>query len=188
MVSLIRQPLTMIAARPRGFSLVEVALAMGIVTLVVVVVVGMLTDVMRTMRDSEDDTKIPDLIQQTGHIIRRELSRHDWFKDPTQNSGAKWKINGSEYQCEYFFSFNRIPQNDNTPEEDRDPVYYRILARLKPPPLNTQHIPTNALKTLILKVDWPYNEQGEQSLNTRTYTLLLRNEGYKAWDNGGSSP
>ncbi|MDR1190696.1 MAG: hypothetical protein LBK60_03395 [Verrucomicrobiales bacterium] len=182
MTSPVRQPLTVTAARPRGFSLVEIVLALGIVTMVLVAVVGMLTNVTRTLRDSEDDSKLPDLVQQTMQLIQQELSRDAWFEDPTKNKSAKWQTSGAKHQCEYFFSVNQIPQDDHTPPEQREPVYYRILAELKDPPAALPHIPNNALKTLILKVDWPYNEQGNSSLNTRVYSLLLRNSGYQLWE------
>ena len=161
---------------------------MGIVTMALVVVVGMLANAMRTLRDSEDDTKIPDLVQQTVQITRRELSRHDWFKDPAQNND-QWEKIGSEYQREYFFSINQILQNDDTFAEGKEEIYYRILAKLKDPPRNLNNIPPQALKTLILQVDWPYNKDTQKSLNTRTYTLLLHNDGYQSWkEDGGGTP
>jgi hypothetical protein len=133
--------------------------------------------VLRVLRDSEDDTALPDLTQQVLQQIRLELARDTNFERP----GAPWEAAGDGYRREYFFSAGQEFLNPATPEAERPPVYYRILAELKAPPPTVAHLPGNAVKTLILKAEWPWNALAGKPRNRRIYPLLLHNRGYRQW-------
>jgi uncharacterized protein (TIGR02598 family) len=160
----------------RGFSLVEIVLALGIVTLVMVVLLGLITNILRTLRDSEDDTKLPDLAQQVLQHVRHELSRDAAFTNP--NNLAGWHDN----QRECFFTADLSPLTVNEAQANPHLVYYRILAELKNPPPAVDGIPPGALKTLLLRMDWPWHSADSVPANTRIYSLLLRNTGYRQWE------
>lgn len=149
--------------RPPGFSLAEVAIALGILAFVLISVLGLTASSLRQIRQSEDESRLADLVQKTLLQVRAELAADADFQAPP----SPWQSD----QRVLHFNSEGVLLEGNAPTN----AYYQVTASLSGPPSSLPHLPANSLKSLRLQIGWPWHGGSSNTDNTRSYSLLLRN-------------
>ena len=91
--------------RPEGFSLVEVVIATGIVSVVIITIIGLLTVGLRNSRESAEDTNLALMTQTISSLVRtRSFS----------NVYSSTDFSESNTDADYFFDANGTLVRDAT--------------------------------------------------------------------------
>lgn len=111
----------------RGFSLIEVVLALGIAAFAIVVIVGLLPVGLKLTRESEDESRAVNILSAI--IADRQatpfsLPSHAYTLPALNSAVAK----------EGFFG---IKDNEETAGSDLDSSRFRVSYRITPPPANS---------------------------------------------------
>jgi uncharacterized protein (TIGR02598 family) len=151
-----------------GLSLVEVALALGIMSFVLVAVFSLTASSLRQLQFSEADSKVALVAQQAIALARFELGRDADFRNP---SGA-WQ-GGSR---ELYFDKEGQLMASNTVE-----AYFLATLNLTALPTGTTNalanVPADSLKSMSIGIVWPAAAGSNATVNSRHFSLLFRNSG-----------
>ncbi|PTX92023.1 hypothetical protein DB346_24015 [Verrucomicrobia bacterium LW23] len=155
-----------------GFSLAEVAITIGIMAFVLVAIFSLTASSVQQIQSSEADSKVASVAQQAFFLAKSELSREaDFLSPPPPWSGAP--PNAERHL--YYDKEGRFVGDALTPES----VFHARLI-LGPPPAGTGATAApDALKSLVLRIEWPAQAAPGASRNVHTLSLLLHNSGKK---------
>lgn len=164
-----RLPLFRQPRRATAFTLVEVVIAVGIVSFALLAILGLMSLAVGQIRESEDDGRIMQMIHYTYATAQVELAREEDFLSPP----LPW-VNGQR-----ILYFN----NDGAVVAETDPyIVYRVTAVMgnaPPTQIGNVNFPAKSLRWLNVQVDWPYAAGRTVFRNTTSLPLLFNNAGYK---------
>jgi len=146
--------------RSRGFSLVEVVIAVGLFALSILAVVGLLGPILESIRESEET----EIVSNLNELIRAELERLP-FEDPGQLSIDDFPDDPAEFQVLYAnrdLSVIGAPDDfDNPPDHFPDEVgdalkFFRIeLRNSRAFPFDSGNAGEYSSRTFEIRVYWP---------------------------------
>jgi uncharacterized protein (TIGR02598 family) len=150
-----------------GLSLVELAMALGIMAFVLVAVFGLTMNSLRQLQSSEADSRVPVVTQRALALARFELGRDAEFRNPT----GSWQ--GGERRL-FFDKEGGLLESSNDSR-----AYFDTRLRLSALPTNASgsltNVPADSLKNLEVTVSWPM--PATNPANTWQLHLLLWNSG-----------
>ena len=130
-----------------AFSLVEVALAMGIVSFALVAIFGLLSVGVNAARDSNDDTKVGFIMQDVAARVRAEASSLSLPADPTKMDLTWSPVYGN--QLNYTVLESTTLPMDNTGQPQVSATAYYTADGLFVKQSNTTAAATNYYKAAV---------------------------------------
>ncbi len=141
------------------------AIAIGIVSFVLLAVFSLMASSLRQIQYSEADSRLSSVAQQAYFTAQFELGLDTDFQNPP----APWQ--GGDRDL-YFDKECRALGFTNSPE-----AYFHARLRSGAAPSQAGNVPANSLKSLTMSIEWPAAAPTNAAINTQTYSLLLRNTG-----------
>ena len=132
--------------RSRGFSLVEITLAMGIAAVAMVSILGMLPQAMKYSRDSADQTAIGAVLED----VHDRLKGQNLVEGPALESPFFYDKQGR------FWSANQ--GRPNTLDERR---FFRVEVRLTKPQSPPGIALPEDMLAAVVELFWPLDQRGE---------------------------
>ena len=140
----------------RGFSLVEVALALGVATVALVSVIGLLSAAVTTSADAGHDTKLAAMSAQVLNDLRASPFDALWEKVPRAGkSNAATSTGAKPPDSEYYFTSDGTPVDAAKVAGNFDVTYQCVVKKTPDPRTRSANGgPYNQLQ-LQLSFSWP---------------------------------
>lgn len=138
-----------------GFSLVEIVIALAVISIGLIAVVGLIPQGIQSARDAADNTIAATIVQDTFNQMRLWASGPSATWGPTPNWPSAW------YPDAYYDATGTNQINTTIATAD---TYYDV------------HLITQAASnpvTVVAMVMWPVKAMGAKALNTNIYVTVI---------------
>lgn len=132
----------------RGFSLIEVVLAMGIASVALVSILGMLPHAMESSRSSADQTAIGTVLEEV----------HDRIKGEPLEAGP---VAGSPFVYDQQGRFQGGSSDAGEVATGADQRFFRVEVELQEMPVDGLPPGADGLLAAVVEISWPLDESGE---------------------------
>ena len=171
-----------------GFSIVEVALALAIASVVLLAIFAMVYVSQQSTKASSDDTRLSQISQQVFRQVQIDLASNAAFTAPPTST---WTQNGTSYSRQYWFDAQGSSFTSN-PTSAPASAFYQATVTLgvivNPatglPGTYPPNVDSTILKSLVITIAWPPIGTSPPTWSTittagstRTYSMVIRNRG-----------
>lgn len=159
--------------RPNGFSLVEMAVAIGLIAFALMALIGLMTVGISTSKESEADFRTVVIAEKVFQSVRFELSTKALFETPP----SPWA--GSPPSREYWFN-----DNGEVVEAADLSRYFRAQVALTSPAQIPSNVDGKMLKAITIEIAWPAAALKAATLSSavqkNNFVRMLKNPGFSA--------